>query len=555
MSRRWLRRPELSAECLIGLFSVLATVALNYQFWAVAFAHRDPYSLRGAGFIISTGLCIAALHGVLFGLLGGRRMLRPMLGLVWLLGAFAACFMQRYTVYLDADMLRNVLHTQPKEARELLTAGTLLSVLAVSLPVWLLLGALRLTARSLRQALLRRSAWLLGCATLALLAALAGYRDLAPLLRTQHAARYLVTRANLIVATLTVLRDDLRQARRARQPIGLDAHRLRAAGGRPRVLVLVIGETVRARNWGLNGYIRDTTPELARWNLINYPDVSACGSNTEVSLPCMLAPVGRRDYDEGRIRGQQSLLHVFDHAGIDTLWLDNQTGCKGTCEGLGFESIRGDEDPAACDAAVCLDQVLFARAMAEIDTLGADVNDQVIVVHPLGNHGPAYSRRYPPAFARFTPACESADLDGCDAESIRNSYDNAILYTDHLLSQLAAKLAHRDDLDTALVYVSDHGESLGEHGLYLHGLPYPLAPDEQLKVPMMIWLSDGLESALQLQRDCLIGRSQRPYSHDNLFHSLLGLMDVHSALYDPGLDLFQACRPGPRAAGHDGIKA
>lgn len=551
---RW-HRPQLGAETLIAVFSLLATLLINGPFWDAAFAHREPLSLRGAGFLAATFVCIAAVHGLLFGMLGGRRLLRPMLGLVWLLGAAAAYYMQRYTVYLDVGMLRNVLHTQPKEAGELLGLGMLASVLAMSIPVWLALAFVRLRPRSWRQGLLRRSAWLVGCATLALLAALAGYRDLAPLLRNQHAVRYLVTPANLIVASATVLRDELREARRPREAIGLDARRERAPGSRPRVLVLVVGETVRAKDWGLNGYARNTTPELARHALFNFPDVAACGSNTEVSVPCMFAPVGRRDYDEARIRGQQSLLHVLEHAGIATLWLDNQTGCKGTCEGLPFESLRGDEDPALCDGELCLDQVLVDRALGEIARVDGGSADRVIVLHQLGNHGPAYSRRYPPAFRRFTPTCETADLDGCDAQSIRNSYDNAILYTDHLLATLADQLARRTDLDSALLYVSDHGESLGEGGLYLHGLPYLIAPEEQLKVPMVLWLSEGMDRTLGLDRACLAARSALPHSHDHLFHSLLGLMDVRSGLYETGLDLLRPCRqPLPllthQGAGH-----
>lgn len=543
-ARNWRERfrPELSQESLISLFSVVIVACLNSQFWEAAADHRSPTTVEGLVFLGSTGLCIVALHAFLLGMISTRRTIRLTLGVTWLIAVLVAYYMRRYTVYLDAHMMRNVLHTESKEAAELITRSMLLTVFAACVPVWCLLAWVRVTSRRIVEAVVYRLIWLTVCAVVALLAVLSAYGDLSPLLRNHREVRYLVTPANALVATLAVVGDELREGRKPKTPIGEDAVVNRTQGARARLLVVVVGETVRAQNWGLNGYERDTTPGLGVRNVVNFPDVSACGSNTEVSLPCLFAPIGRRDYDESRIRSQQSLLHVLDRVGIETLWLDNQTGCKGVCEELPIVRIRGDEDPSRCDGKVCLDAVLFDRAASELRSAGPGQADRVIIVHPLGNHGPAYSRRYPKAFRAFVPTCESPDLDGCDDASIRNSYDNAILYSDHLLSGLIDELAQREDLDTALIYVSDHGESLGEHGIYLHGLPYVMAPDVQLKVPMFVWMNHNWSESGAIDMKCLRETSGSPQTHDFLFHSVLGLFGVRSKIYEPNLDLFAPCR-------------
>ena len=240
---------------------------------------------------------------------------------------------------------------------------------------------------------------------------------------------------------------------------------------------MVVGETVRAANWGLDGYARQTTPQLKQLGVINFSDVASCGTDTETSVPCMFSAIGRRDYDEDRIRRSESLLHVLRRAGFDVIWRDNNTGCKGVC--AGFREDRVDRLPAAdlCEEGVCFDEALLKG----IDSLLKDRSGNLfIVLHQVGNHGPAYFNRYPSAFRRFTPTCDTSELRACTREEIVNTYDNAILYTDHFLARAVDFLASKEaEYTTAMLYVSDHGESLGEAGLYLHGIPYAIAPTVQ----------------------------------------------------------------------------
>jgi lipid A ethanolaminephosphotransferase len=198
--------------------------------------------------------------------------------------------------------------------------------------------------------------------------------------------------------------------------------------------------------------------------------------------------------------------------------------------------------PDLCSADECRDEVLVRQLAEELNKVSRDT---VFVLHMMGNHGPAYYRRYPPEFRRFVPDCATAELRDCTREQVVNAYDNAILYTDHVLAGVIRTLA--DDsrrFASAMIYVSDHGESLGEGGLYLHGIPYAIAPELQTHVPLVVWLSKSLTETGDVNEACLRGRVHNAYSHDNLFHSVLGLADVQTSAYLPARDIFNGCRRG-----------
>jgi lipid A ethanolaminephosphotransferase len=195
--------------------------------------------------------------------------------------------------------------------------------------------------------------------------------------------------------------------------------------------------------------------------------------------------------------------------------------------------------PGLCEEGRCFDEILLNG----LDQRMADGASRVLVLHSIGSHGPAYYRRYPERFRHFTPTCETDELRKCNVEQIVNSYDNTLLYTDHVLASTVRWLrSHERDHDSALIYVSDHGESLGEHNLFLHGMPRVIAPKEQTQVPMVMWFSSGFAAGAGLDTACLRERASRPASHDHLFHSVLGLLDVQTAIYESEFDLTRPCR-------------
>lgn len=508
----------------------------NSAFWSAAVPAPVQWT-----WVLSLFLLTFAVHGVLLSLLVWPGTMRAVLTALILASAMAGHYMSAYGVYIDADMVRNVLNTDLHEATDLLGSDVLWPML-FALPAIAVVWRVRLRSRPWKRALLARLVFVAAMGVVCVVGVLPSLQPLTSFLRNERETRYLVTPANVVVSLAKVVSEEPPGRARVQLPIGEDAVQTPPATMRkPRLLVLVVGETARAANWGLNGYTRQTTPELASRDVLNFPDVSACGSSTEVSLPCMFSHLGRHNYDEKAIRGHQSVLHVLQRAGVRTLWRDNQSGCKGVCNGLPFEDMQTAADPELCNGKRCYDDILL-QGLA--DAARHHGGDQVIVLHMLGNHGPTYSERYPPGFRRHVPVCETSDLGRCSREQIVNAYDNALLYTDHVLAGAIDLLQAMPDYDTALLYLSDHGESLGEKGLYLHGLPYAIAPAEQLKVPMVAWFSESWRRSMGFDTACLRRSTAGAYSHDNLFHTLLGLTDVSTDLYRQDYDLFRTCRPG-----------
>lgn len=531
-----------TTEQVLLVAAVYWALAANRLFFGAALDGRPLGAPATWGFGLALVALLVALHVFLLGLVSNRWTIKPLLSVLIVATAFATYFMQGYGIYMDPSMLRNVLRTDPAEAGELLS-WALLPYLFIhaALPL-ALLWRVRIERRPWPRALLTRLLVLLAAVAMAAAALLAVFQPFASLMRNHTQVRYLITPANYLWSMAAVAAADARGARAPRQPVGLDAAPgpTRAGAARPRVVVLVVGETARAANWGLNGYARQTTPQLARLPVVNLSDVTACGTSTEVSLPCMFSAIGRRDYDEARIRGSESLLHVVARAGVAVRWRDNQSGCKGVCNGL--EEVRPETArvPGLCDGERCLDEILLHGLD---QTVAETQGNMAVILHQIGNHGPAYFKRYPTAFRRHTPACESTDLAQCSREEIINAYDNALLYTDHLLARTVDFLKSRQAThDTALIYLSDHGESLGEGGLFLHGIPYAIAPAVQTKVPMVMWFSPGYAADFSLDISCMRARAAQPATHDNLFHSVLGLLEVRTQAYEPALDLSLGCR-------------
>ncbi|MBW5801073.1 phosphoethanolamine transferase [Halomonas elongata] len=532
------RLPALSPQALTLAACLAFTLFYNGRFWSSTFGAQPVASLADWARLLSDGVLMTALQFVVVVPWINRFSVRPLLSILLLMAAAISYFTGHYGTYFDTHMIDNVLQTDTREADELLTPGLALHLLLYAgLPIWgVWFWPLR--RRTWRRGLAMSLLWLAGGVGVSIVALLISFQSLSSLMRNHHELRYLVTPGNAIVSTERVMTAE-EPLPEERLPVGEDAHRLASGTDKPRLLVLVVGESVRAADWGLSGYSRQTTPRLAKRDVLNVGEVTSCGTSTAVSLPCMFSPIGKADYDERYIRSHESLLDVLQRAGYRVMWIDNQSGCKGVCRGVEQYAPAPDAYPSLCDGDTCLDGVLVEELQKRIASLNSDT---VIVLHQLGNHGPSYYRRYPDAFRAFTPACDKADLAECSREAIVNSYDNAVLYTDSVLDQLIGVLERHASMASALLYVSDHGESLGENGIYLHGLPYAIAPEEQTRVPMIWWSSPAFERSVGLQRDCLARHAAQGLSHDHLFHSLLGLLGVESRSRDPRLDISQGCR-------------
>ncbi len=523
----------------------------NWPLWQALLALPETSSTRGALFIAGFGVMIAALLTALMAFAAWRFSVKPAITLCVLSAAFGAHFMGTYGVVIDSTMMVNVVQTDPREVRDLLSGRLLLGVLFLAGVPLLLVWRARVQRLGGLAQLGRNALGLF--AAMVVLAALvfALFADLSTTMRNHKSLRYLINPLNSFYALADIgLRAKARPAGPP-LPIGADARIApRPPGTHPPLVLLVVGETARAGNFALNGYARPTNPELAALDVVSFREVSSCGTNTAASLPCMFSHLGKTRF-EARERDSENLLDLVQRAGMAVLWLDNQAGCKGLCERVpnaqAINAAPGGTAPGVqlCEDGECLDEALLVGLDARLAALPAERRERgvLLVLHQMGSHGPAYYKRSPANRKPFMPECSTNVLQQCDRASLINAYDNSIAYTDHVLAQTIGWLQSQSPRhDTAMLYVSDHGESLGENNLYLHGLPYALAPREQKHVPMIVWFAPPAAPAARSVSACLREQRDRPLTHDNLFHSVLGLLGIAAAEYQPGLDAFAACR-------------
>ena len=528
-------RLSLRPETLIIVTAVFLTAFANFAFFRnarQAFNDDPQLWLHLASMAVVLGCALV----LLFAIAGIGRALRPMLTLFLFLAASSAYYMDTYNVIIGDSMIQNILETNYQETLDLLTPRLFVYVVLLAVLPALFVWRVSLDrAPNWRRGLVRRILLIVGALLTAVVAALPMSNFYASFIREHKELRYY---SNPTTPVHSVYRH-LRGLKHARDPnqllvaVGSDAERPAVDEDRE-LLVLVVGETARADRFGINGYARDTTPELGKLDIVSFTNVHACGTSTAVSVPCMFSGLGRRNYDAEVAGNRENLLDVLENAGVSVLWRDNNSSSKGVADRVEFQDFRKPEVNPVCDVE-CRDEGMLHELDQWVDAQGS--RDLLVVLHSMGSHGPAYYKRYPPAFKRFTPECETSQLDECTDEQIGNTYDNTIAYTDHFLAQVIDWLKSKSEgFETAMLYFSDHGESLGEYGVYLHGLPYQFAPETQTHVPAILWLGPSLDgvdlAAVRAARDA-------PYTHDSLFHTVLGFFELDTGVYDPKGDMLR----------------
>ena len=538
------------------LLSLWLAIVCNVPLWRAVAVLPGQGSLRGWGFALAFALIITAGNVALLSLLAWRFTLKTAATVLLLMAALGAYFMLAYGIVIDASMLTNALQTDFHESRDLLNWHLPVTVLALSAPplLWLQRRPLQRLG-ALHQ--LGHNALLLVVALLTLVASvLLVFQDFSSTMRNHTQLRYLINPLNSVYALGDIAVHRLNPENHTLQPVGRDAQLGASYAGQTAaqapLLVLVLGETGRSVNFGLNGYARATTPLLsARSDVASARNAWSCGTSTAASLPCMFSPWGKEEF-ESHSGNYETLLDVLQHAGLAVLWVDNQSGCKGVCDRVNYANTVSDrKDPALCPGGECLDPILLKGLDARLAALPAEqrARGTVVVLHQMGSHGPAYYKRSAPDAKKFLPECTSSALQECEKQHIVNAYDNSIAATDELLNATIHWLQTQpNQAPTAMVYVADHGESLGENNLYLHGLPYAIAPDVQKQVPWITWLSPALQTRSGVSTACLQRElKEQRITHDAYFHSVLGLLDVHSSAYQPALDIYATCRQPARS--------
>jgi lipid A ethanolaminephosphotransferase len=534
------RRPEI----LVLILAAYVGLVLNHPFWRKLFETVQPHSFSGWHFVAAM---VAATVVVLYLILLAvslKPVLRVLVLVLLPVTAAASYFMSEYGIVIDANMVQNVFETDPHEAGELITFKLIAYVAILGVLPALLFCAIPWPAQSFKDEAVAKMKYAAVATLVFVLAVFPVWGSFLSIFREQRALKMTLTPYNYVSAISNYWEKQASKGVvKSIAPYGEDAHRAAdSSRSRKSLFVIVVGETARWDHFSLNGYSKATDPELSKIkDLINYPQAYSCGTDTAQSVPCIFSGLGKANFSNAKAASRENLLDILKRAGFDVLWRENQAGCKGVCARIPTETLAGPEGRAFFVGSERYDDVLVDGLDQRIANMKRDT---VIVLHMIGSHGPAYWKRYPEDREIFKPACKVVQFGNCEPAHLINAYDNTIAYTDHVLARLIEVLATAEShgVDAGMLYASDHGESLGERNMYLHGMPYAFAPEAQIHIPMMTWLSPSMREAKSVNLGCLAKHASERVSHDNIFHSVLGLMDVKTRVYDSSLDLFAACR-------------
>jgi len=539
------REFSISLTTFNFIVAVWLGVCLNFGFLNKIESFTPYQGMKVQLFLIATGFILIAIYNLLLQFLNWKWTAKFFASILVFIGGFSAYFVNSLGAVISPEQIQNIAQTDSAEATDLISLQFFIWAISFVLFPIILIVWIKIKPEKISKILLFKGLNIVGSFSVIAIFLYVFYVDYAAIFREHRDLKGMISPQNTIASTISYFH---KKAPKKNLPLihyGEDAQLIENAtrGQLPKMMVLVVGETARAESFSLNGYAINTNPELSKQkNLINYSQVSSCGTATAVSVPCMFSGMPRKEYNDRLASHREGLLDIAQRAGYKVTWIDNNSGCKGTCDRVEKFAIPDDLKQKWCQDGECQDGILvdsFQKYLSQIPQ--NDKTPRLVVLHQIGSHGPAYYKRIPNEFKQFKPTCETNAIQGCSSIALINSYDNTILYTDYILNQLIETLKSQKDYRTGFWYLSDHGESTGEHGMYLHGAPYSIAPTQQIHVPMVLWFSDEWKSVATQQITCLEQQKARSLSQDNLFPSLLSLLDIKTQVIHSDNDMLQQC--------------
>ncbi|MFB2538911.1 MULTISPECIES: phosphoethanolamine transferase [unclassified Acinetobacter] len=523
------RHKPINAYVMMAIVAAFLLVTANLSFFK-QLLKVYPFTEHLA-FFISSIFVLGGVLLLLIVLLSYRFTLKAVLVLLILIAAATSYFTDTYGTVYDTTMLQNALQTDTAESKDLMNAVFLLRLFFLGLvpSIWVI--SQKVVFPPLKKSLLQRMlTWLVSLLIVGVPIGLLS-KQYASFFREHKPIRFYTNPITPVYAMGKLASIEYKKATAPKEMI---AHASDAAqttlpsNRKPKLMVMVVGETARADHSSLNGYPRETMPQLAKLQgagLTNFSQVMSCGTSTAYSVPCMFSYLGEKDYDVDTAQYQENVIDTLHRLGVNVLWRDNNSDSKGVMNRLPAEQY--DDYKVAPTNTVCntnpYNECRDVGMLVGLDDYvkNHQGKDVLIVLHQMGNHGPAYYKRYDAEFAKFTTVCESNELAKCDHQALINAFDNAFLATDDFLAKTVGWLKQYDDShQVAMLYASDHGESLGEKGIYLHGMPKAIAPIEQRHISAVMWV--GKNSGIQTVD------GNKPLTHDAITPTLLSLFDVHS---------------------------
>jgi len=533
---------SISSFYLNIILSILFMLVYNLSFASIMYKILSNLEYIDIAFIISLPFFFFAIFYIIFSLLTVKYIEKPLLILIIIFSSITTYYGFFYNVIFDHEMFVNIFETNTGEANSYINLSIILWVIVTGLIPAFIIGKLNITHFNFKKEALYKLVSIITCAIIVLTIFFSFSKDYLSVKKNNPTLHHHITPIYFIKSFFKYVKVNYLEPKTKYKILGTDAKIHSSNLPKKNLLVIAVGETARRKNHQYNNYNKPTTPYTTTKNIIAFQNVSSCGTATATSVPCMFSRLSRKEFRRNKAKSEDNLMDIISRTDANVLWIDNDAGCKGVCNKIKHIDVPVSKANKHCDGMSCHDEVLVDYLEQETNKL--DSKDSIIVLHLIGSHGPAYYERYPEKFKKFTPDCQRSDIQNCTNEQLVNTYDNTILYTDYVISKLIDTLnTKKNQWNTGLIYLSDHGESLGENNLYFHGSPYFIAPDEQTKIPMIMWFSDEFYKNNNIDKRKLQNQATtQNYSHDNIFDSVLGLMNVSTEVYNDKLDLFNSAR-------------
>jgi lipid A ethanolaminephosphotransferase len=525
---------KLSSQYKLIIFiAIFFALFYNFSFFKNVLT---TYSFEGMNIVYIFSIFIFLITSIIlfFTLFASRYTTKPILILTLVVSAFTAYFMDTYHIIIDDSMIRNTLQTNLSESSDLFSFKLVAYIFVLAILPSYFIYKTKIEYKSFKQEIFAKLKTLFLSLGIILIIVFSFSKFYTSFFREHKPLRYHVNPIYWIYSIGDYINKTMHSGPLVVKEIGKDAKISQKEIKKQELVIMVVGEAARADRFSLNGYEKETNPQLKKEDIVNFSNMYSCGTSTAESVPCMFSIFGKANYDYKKGISTENVLDVLTHTNeVKVLWRDNNSDSKGNALRVDFEDYRTSATNTKCDDE-CRDEGMLVGLDDYIKkNQGKDI---LIVLHQMGNHGPAYYKRYPKEFEKFTPVCKSNQLEECSQEEVSNAYDNAILYTDYFLSKVINFLKpYSNNYETAMFYMSDHGESLGENGIYLHGLPYFMAPDEQKHIASLMWLGSKVNEEVDAEK--LNSYKNNSFSQDNLFHTLLGLFEVKTEVYKENMDI------------------
>lgn len=493
------------------LLSLLNVLLFHYPFYAFVFTNLDYKSWNGIIIIVSLMILMLLLNAFVFYLIFflSRVVGKFLLVLFFIINAIAVYFINTYGVIIDESMIGNILNTNYQESSSFFSIKLILYIILLGVIPGVYIIKVKIINVTLRRFLITSSLALLFILTLV-------FANGSNWLWIDKNSKKLGGLAMPWSYTVNISLFYIHKHKANEKEILLPNATIK--DNMKSVVVLVIGESARSENFSLYGYNRNTNPLLSKTSNLFHFNATSCATYTTAGVKCILEHT-----DSNKL--YEILPNYLYRNNVAVIWrttnwgeppvhiknYQNRDALKPNCKGEG------------CN----YDEILLAGLKEQI--LASTKNKILIVLHTSTSHGPTYSKKYPPQFESFKPVCNSVELGNCSQTELINAYDNTIVYTDYILSELINNLKQLPDYDSAMIFVSDHGESLGENNLYMHGLPISIAPKEQYDIPFIVWVSDGSKKL----------KPNKTVSQNYVFHSVLNFLNIQSPIYNEEMNIFR----------------